>query len=276
MVQINIWFVPRSRSTALMRCLSNIPDSKVFFENFIWAYLLGDKDSMHTERPEDLGVVKNIATVPGVNTNSIIQQWTENQAKVKILKDLFFALKGRHEEVIEKDSVNIFLVRDPEYVFTSFLPTANKLYYYPVKSVFPDLRVFYECILDGIEAVTKLSSKQPLIIDGTQLSSKDGSAKVVKAICEKAGIEFTESLLTWKPTEFLDPTWTAPATLEASDVEQGFFARVNTTTSFADSKERVVDLEELAKEHPDMIEDIRLCKPIYQKIISMPYMLKLD
>ena len=55
---------------------------------------------------------------------------------------------------------------------------------------------------------------------GTQLSSKDGSAKVVKAICEKAGIEFTESLLTWKPTEFLDPTWTAPATLEASDVEQ--------------------------------------------------------
>ena len=122
--------------------------------------------SMHTERPEDLGVVKNIATVPGVNTNSIIQQWTENQSKVKILKDLFFALKGRHEEVIEKDSVNIFLVRDPEYVFTSFLPTANKLYYCPVKSVFPDLRLFYECILDGIDAVTKLCSKQPLIIDG--------------------------------------------------------------------------------------------------------------
>ena len=48
MVHINIWFAPQSRSTALMRCLSNIPDSKVFFENFIWSYFLGDKDRLES------------------------------------------------------------------------------------------------------------------------------------------------------------------------------------------------------------------------------------
>ena len=44
MVQINIWFIPRTRSTALAKCLSNISDSKVFFENLVWAFYLGDED----------------------------------------------------------------------------------------------------------------------------------------------------------------------------------------------------------------------------------------
>ena len=121
---------------------------------------------MYTERPEDLGAIQNIPIVPGFNTDAIIKQWNEHPAKVKIMKDFFFTLRGRHEEVIEKDSLNVFLVRDPEFAFTSFLPTAKEYFYYPVRSIFLGVHVLYECILDGIEAVTKLSSKPPMIIDG--------------------------------------------------------------------------------------------------------------
>ena len=85
---------------------------------------------------------------------------------MKILKDFFFTLKGRYEEVIEEDSVNIFLVRDPEYVFTSYLPTAQQYFYYTVSSVILDVSVLYDCMLDGIEIVSKRCSKAPLIIDG--------------------------------------------------------------------------------------------------------------
>ncbi|XP_075263460.1 uncharacterized protein LOC142355064, partial [Convolutriloba macropyga] len=110
----------------------------------------------------------------------------------------------------------------------------------------------------------------------TQLSTKQGSSKVVKAICEYASIEFTESLLTWMPTDGLDSSWILPKCLENSDMLQGFFAKANSSTSFADSEERVVDLDELAKDNPKMVEDIRACKPLYQRIISMPYMFKID
>ena len=51
---------------------------------------------------------------------------------------------------------------------------------------------------------------------------------------------------------------------------------MNASTSFADSEERAVDLDELAKDNPKMVEDIRACQPIYQKIISMPYIFKMD
>ena len=109
---------------------------------------------------------QNFERCPGYNTDTVIKQWREHPAKVKILKDHFFGLKGRHEEVIEIDSVNIFLVRDPEYVFTSFLPTANQYFYYVASSGISDVRLFYESILDGIDVVTNMCSKPPLIIDG--------------------------------------------------------------------------------------------------------------
>ncbi|XP_075246737.1 uncharacterized protein LOC142340145 [Convolutriloba macropyga] len=276
MVQINIWFTPRSRSTALVRCLSNIPDSKVFFENFLWAFYLGDEDSMYTKYRDQMGAQADSHVVPGYNTNSAIKQWTENTAKVKILKDFIFALNDRYEEVIEKDAVNIFLVRDPEYVFTSFLPTAKTYFYHISKRTHKDVTVFYGAILKGIQTVSKICTKPPIIIDGAQLSTKEGSINVVKAICERAGIEFTESLLTWKAIEGLDPNWVSPGPATTVNLMQGFFARANTSTCFEDSKERAVDLEALAKENAGMVEDIKACKPYYNQILSLPFVLKLD
>ena len=130
--------------------------------------------SFFTERPDQLGVLKNIPIIPGFNTDTVIKQWREHPAKVKILKDHFFGLKGRHDEVIEKDSLNIFLVRDPEYVFTSFLPTSNQCFYDAASSALSDIGLFYDCMLDGIEVVSKICSKPPLIIDGeSDIAQKD-------------------------------------------------------------------------------------------------------
>ena len=111
---------------------------------------------------------------------------------------------------------------------------------------------------------------------GAQLSTKEGSINVVKAICERAGIEFTEALLTWKAIEGLDPNWVSPGPATTVNLMQGFFARANTSTCFEDSKERAVDLEALAKENAGMVEDIKACKPYYNQILSLPFVLKLD
>ena len=113
-------------------------------------------------------------------------------------------------------------------------------------------------------------------IPGAQLATKESSIKVVKAICEKAGIEFTESLLTWKATDdALDPNWVVPGPSANANMTQGFYARANTSTGFEDSKERFVDMEKMAEEDAQMAEDIKACKLIFQKIISLPYTLKL-
>jgi len=248
----------------------------VFFENLLWAFYLGDEDSLFTKYRDQVGAQAEQHVVPGYNTNSAIAQFRENKAKVKISKDFIFALNGRYEEFIEKDSVNIFLVRDPEYVFTSFLPTAQKHFYYIVKRSHKDLTVLYGAILQGIQKVTQMCDKPPVVIDGAQLSTKDGSTKVIKTISEKAGVEFSESFLSWEPCEGLDPKWISPGPASTVNVVQGFFARASTSTCFEDSKERVVDLEAIGKDHPEMVEDIKACKPYYHKIKSLPFLLQLD
>ena len=102
----------------------------------------------------------------GFNTNSAIKQFQDSSAKVKISKDFIFALNGRYEEVIEKDSVNVFLVRDPANVFTSFLPTSNKYFHAVAKGTHKDLTVYYGAVLQGVEKVALMCSVPPMIVDG--------------------------------------------------------------------------------------------------------------
>ena len=103
---------------------------------------------------------------PGFNTNAVIKQMTECTSKVKIVKDFFFTIKGRYDEVIGKDSVNIFLVRDPRYVFTSVLPKSETSFYSAAKATHKDMSFYYQSMLEGIQVVTKLCTKPPAIIDG--------------------------------------------------------------------------------------------------------------
>ena len=120
---------------------------------------------MYTNNREQLGDLAQIPIVPGYNTNSAIKQWREDTSKVKILKDFIYVFEGREEEVIEKDSVNIFLVRDPEYVYSSVLPATKMHFYYVTKAVHADTRFAYQTTLDGIETVRKICGKPPIIID---------------------------------------------------------------------------------------------------------------
>ena len=121
MAVINIWFIARSRSTVLTKSLSPIPDSKVFFETFLWASYLGDEDSRLTNNSNLVPVPAKENAETGFSYKSIIKQIKECDAKVKILKDFSYNFKGRYGEVIDKDSVNVFLYRHPKSVFSSYL-----------------------------------------------------------------------------------------------------------------------------------------------------------
>lgn len=270
--QINIWFIPRSRSTALMKCLSQIPESKTFFEAFLWAFYLGDEDSIVTDYPHLVPEKAKEHIVPGFNYKSVLKQFKECDAKVTVMKDFIFALKGRFADVIDKDSVNIFLCRDPKYVFSSFLSASQKYFYEVTKQNHPDVTIHYQAMLQGIDYVTKNCSKHPIIIDGTTLSSKEGSVKAIQAICQAAGVEFSESLLTWPATEgTFSEDWVVPKPTVTVNSVLGFFSKAHSSTGFEDAKEREVDLEELAKTQPQMVEDIKLCQPFYNQIVSLPF-----
>ena len=166
MVYINIWYIPRSRSTVLTKCLSQISNCKVFFEPFLWASFLGDEDSAATNNPGSIPEAIKEHVVPGFNYKSVLKQFREYDAKVTILKDFIYNFDGRYEEIIDKDSLNVLLYSDPKYVLSSYLKECNQYVHEVLKEFIPDLTVSYTSMLECIEYVSQNCSKIPIIVDG--------------------------------------------------------------------------------------------------------------
>ena len=120
--------------------------------------------------------------------------------------------------------------------------------------------------------ITKTFSKHSEVFSGSTLSTKEGSIKAVQTICHAAGVEFSETFLQWPATENeFNSDWMVPKPAVTVNQVLGFFTKAHSSTGFEDSKEREVDLEELAKTQPAMVEDIKLSQPFYQQIVSLPF-----
>ena len=102
MVNVNFWFIPRSRSTVTFRCLSNIPDSTIYFEKFTWARHAEEFPYFLTDLDFD---PSNFET-----RDQIVAQVQNDTKKYKILQDISGMMKREHyPDIINKKSVNIFL-----------------------------------------------------------------------------------------------------------------------------------------------------------------------
>ena len=106
------------------------------------------------------------------------------------------------------------------------------------------------------------------------LASRDSSIAAVKKICQLLQVDFSNDYLNWEPLEDFDPTWDVPHLASCGNEVFGFFQRANKSTTFEDAKERDVDLDALADERPEMVDDIKKAQVIYKEICDMAEDLK--
>ncbi len=171
-LHINIWYTPRSRSTALLRCLSNIENSKVFHENFVWAFLHGETDSRTSENPENFAHLQFSKLTPkGFNYTNTLAEYINESSKIKISKDSLMAVKKEdYHKIMTKDSVNIILTREPVRCFTSGVPGRDCIFYDVIKpdsnkAVF-SFQEFYSAHLDVIEYVYEHCTQPAYLLKG--------------------------------------------------------------------------------------------------------------
>ena len=115
---------------------------------------------MYINNSEQLGEMASVPITPGYNTKTVIKQLQEDTSKEKIVKDFFYTMNGRYEEVIEKDSVNIFLVRDWRYVFTSFLPVSKTTFYSVAQLTEDDVSIFTKLFWTALRWCPKCALKR--------------------------------------------------------------------------------------------------------------------
>ena len=201
-MNIYMWSGPRNLSTALMRSFENREDTKVWDEPF-YAYYLKETKKNHPL------------------ANEIINKYETNLEKIIDLvtaeKDFIYFQKHMSHHIIKKipinwitKGINCFLIRHPKEVLLSYIQKndlidSNDLGY-PAQ-----LRLFN---------YIKTSNKKILVIDAKDLSEKPEI--ILKKICKKINIPFTEKMLNWpKGRRDSDGIW-----------EKIWYKNVKSSTSF--------------------------------------------
>lgn len=211
-LRIAMWSGPRNISTAMMRAFENRNDTTVIDEPFYAHYLVATdaphpgREAIIASQSPDYDDIAAMLTGPVPSGKRI---WYQKHMLQHILADKSIGwLESVH---------NCFLIRRPEEVVPSF--TANRPDAAPWELGFEQqTRLF--------DYVTERTGKAPPVLDAADVLKNP--AGMLRALCARLGIEFTERMLHW------------PAGSRASDGvwAKHWYESVKASTGFAPGQPR--------------------------------------
>ena len=182
-IRIAMWSGPRNISTAMMRAWGNRDDTVVIDEPF-YAYYLKVTGIEHP------GAHDIIATGE-TDWRKIVVHLTE---PVPNGKRIFFQKQMTHHLLPEIDRewlgavTNCFLIRDPSEVIASYIkkredPALEDLGFVQQAEIFDFLRTRSNAVPPVVDAKDVLQNPK----------------RTLRILCKAAGVEFSESMLSWAP-----------------------------------------------------------------------------
>jgi hypothetical protein len=182
-VRIAMWSGPRNISTAMMRAWGNRDDTVVIDEPF-YAYYLKVTGIEHP------GADEVIATGE-TDWRKVVVQLT---GPVANSKQIFFQKQMTHHLLPEIDRewlrevTNCFLIRDPREVINSYIkkredPALDDLGFVQQAEIFDFLRTRSNAVPPVVDAKDVLQNPK----------------RILRILCKAAGVEFSESMLSWPP-----------------------------------------------------------------------------
>jgi hypothetical protein len=187
-IRIAMWSGPRNISTAMMRAWGNRPDTFVIDEPF-YAFYLETTGKKHPGADEVLAhgetdwrkvVAQLMGPIP--------------EPRHKGPFHIFYQKQMTHHLLPEIDRewlvgvTNCFLIRDPREVILSYVkkqsdPTLEDLGFVQQAEIF--------------DWVRQNTASVPPVIDARD--TQENPERVLRRLCDAAGIEFSESMLSWPP-----------------------------------------------------------------------------
>jgi hypothetical protein len=183
MPMLMFWSVPRGRSTAFYRMMTERGDVTCFFEPFSHAEVFGQVDiggrSLATV-PEVLAELRSLATTQTV----FIKDTTDRRHPAIMADQRFWAQDAQHT----------FLIRHPRETLRSYLAVRRN----------PRIHELgFEAAYELYAKVSRLTGRDPLVIDAGDLMRRP--AQTVEAYCARAGLKFRPDALSWQPSD--RPEW---------------------------------------------------------------------
>jgi len=179
-IRVNLWSGPRNISTALMYSFAQRKDTTVFDEPLYAFYLANSKaKEYHPGSDEILRSMEN-------DGNKVVEMMEgAHPTSVVFLKHMTHHLLDLDRSFME-NMVNVFLTRDPKEMLPSYMEQVES----------PTLAdVGYAAHIDLMEYLKKIG-KKVIVLNGKNILLNP--KKVLAELCEKIGIPFDESMLSWE------------------------------------------------------------------------------
>ena len=214
--RIAMWSGPRNISTAMMRAWENRPDCVVWDEP-LYGYYLETTGIPHPGAAE-------VIAAQGTDTDAIIRRCVGD---IPQGKSIFYQKHMTLHLLPELDRGwlarlhNCFLIREPEAVIASYAAVRSE-------ATLQDIGFIQQAEL--FDHVQTLCEELPLVIDSREFLLDP--ATMLEAICDRLGIEFLPSMLSW------------PAGPRASDGvwAKHWYDSVWDSTGFAPYREKSLEL----------------------------------
>jgi hypothetical protein len=182
-IGIAMWSGPRNISTAMMRAWGNRNDSLVIDEPF-YAYYLQATGKEHPGADE-------VIAAGETDWRKIIVRLT---GPIPDGKRIFFQKQMAHHLLPEVDRqwlgavTNCFLIRDPREVISSYIkkredPALEDLGFAQQAEIFDFVRTRMNTVPAVVDAKDVLANPE----------------RILKLLCERVGVKFRESMLSWPP-----------------------------------------------------------------------------
>lgn len=181
MKRINLISGPRNVSTALMYSFAQRSDTTVVDEPLYASYLKKSK----ADHPGKKEVLNAQSTDP----QEVIKEIILGSCNTPVL---FIKNMAHHLAEVDwsfiKATDNIFLIRDPEEMLTSFIKTIPE----------PTLGdTAYKQQYEFFEYLREFGGKPPVVLDSKELLLDP--PKVLNELCNRLGIPFQKAMLQWEP-----------------------------------------------------------------------------
>ena len=183
--RICLWSGPRNISTALMYSFAQRPNCKVFDEPLYAHYLKSVSEETRLRHPECSEILRTMENDGTKVVDFMLGDFPTNT------NELFFKNMAHHILDLDiefmKDVVNVILTRDPH----DMLPSFDKVIENPSIS-----EVGYKAHFELIEKLDAMEA--PFVVVESRAILEDPE-KQLRRICDAAGIEFMDKMLSWEP-----------------------------------------------------------------------------
>lgn len=293
--KIFLWCVPRSISTAVLKCMSNVDGVEAWHEPYTMAYMsttlwnpmfkpenvkLTDiRKRLLNPDPKIMEMAFNALPRGKLQDQKLFTfPWVKEQLdscpsegkNAVFVKDMAFAVKGRFEQ-LPKGFHHTFLIRDPVAVFQSWkrmvaadiyrIPDAESINittdasFLEIHELFKDSYELYQYARDNAD-------EKPVVIDTEDLLNHPDV--ILPKYFKATGLEFHEKYLTWDSSRKIVSEWRGCFETTAGGAIGTAYASAFDSSSFRPCASKTkVDVDKLSS-------DLQFCInesfPYYKKL----------